>query len=361
MRGGGEKVIEILAGMYPEADIFALFVNPAKLSPALLARGIRASVLGSIPLASKLHRHLLPLYPWAVESFDLSEYDLVISSCGPAMMGCNVREDAVHICYCHTPQRSWWDLYSEHQLQLRPSLRHLFVISAAWVRTWEFSAMQRVDYVISNSSFIAGRVSKYFRRQSVVIYPPVTMSTGALSASHGDYYLSVGRLEKQKRLDVLIRACNQLGRRLLIVGTGKEESYLKSIAGPTIEFLGFVPDDALPALYSDCKAFLFAAIEDFGIAPVEAQAYGRPVIALGRGGSLETVRVNNSEGLSDTGIFFRKQTPESLIEALLRFESVEDRFVPEQIQKHAQRFNTEVFVSALAKFVQTVTEKREFV
>jgi glycosyltransferase involved in cell wall biosynthesis len=351
MRGGGEKVIDVLAGMYPEADIFALFVDPDQLSPILRARGVKPSILGSVPMSSRFHRHLMPLYPWAVESFDLSAYDLVLSSCGPAMMGASVRQDAMHICYCHTPQRSWWDLYSEHQAQLPPIFRQMFTIGAGWTRTWEFCAMQRVDHVVSNSKYIADRVSKYFRRESTVIYPPVSMGKGALSRAQGDYYLTLGRLEKQKRLDVVIEACNKLGRKLVVAGTGKEEAYLKSIAGPTIEFTGYVPDEAVAELYKNCRAFLFAAVEDFGIAPVEAQAYGKPVIAFGHGGSLETVRVNDGEGRPDTGVFFSQQTVKSLVEALRRFERAEFRFDPDAIREHASQFDVEAFTTALSKFV----------
>jgi len=359
MRGGGEKVVDVLAGMYPEADVYALFSNPEMLSPILQSRGVRASLLNDFPFASRLHRQLLPLYPMAVESFDLREYDLVISSCGPAMMGASVREDALHVCYCHTPQRSYWDLYPEHQLQLRPWLRHFFTMSAAWVRTWEFSAMQRVDHVIANSNYIADRVRTYFRRESVVIYPPVSMSTKPLAPANGDYYLTIGRLEKQKRVDILIQACNLLGRKLVIAGTGKEEEYLKSIAGPTIEFRGYVADDVIPDLYANCKAFIFAAVEDFGISPVEAQAYGRPVIAYGHGGSLETVRVNDPGGRPDTGILFPYQTVDSLVDALRRFERVEDRFRPESIQQHARKFDTQTFAESFTAFVNSAGKKEE--
>jgi glycosyltransferase involved in cell wall biosynthesis len=356
MRGGGERVVDILADVYPEADLYTLFLNPGMVSPKLLPR-IRPSLLNAFPFSSRLHRQLLPLYPWAIESLDLREYDVVISSCGPAMMGCSVRQDATHICYCHTPQRSYWDLYAEHQLQLPPLLRHLFVVAAGWVRTWEFSAMQRVDHVISNSNYIAERVRKVFRRESVVIYPPVSMSTRPLSKAAGDYYLTVGRLEKQKRVDILIHACNLLGCKLVIAGTGKEDEYLRSIAGPTITFAGYASDETVRGLYAGCKAFLFAAVEDFGIAPVEAQAYGRPVIAYGFGGSLETVRVNDPDGRRDTGILFPEQTVDSLVNALRRFEANEMKFCPEANQEHARQFDTATFTQTFCDFVTNARKK----
>lgn len=358
MRGGGEYLVDVLADMYPDAAIYALFVDESTLSPRLRQRKIHASILNSVPLSSMLHRHLMPLYPLAVETFDLRDYDLVISSCGPAVMGANVRQDAMHICYCHTPQRSWWDLYAEHQMQLRGITRHMFVASASFLRTWEFSAMQRVDKVIANSNYIAGRVRQYFRRDSTVIYPPVHMGESVATGSGGAYYLSVCRLEKQKRIDILIHACNRLKRQLKIAGVGKEEKFLKAIAGPTIEFLGWVPNEQLPTLYANSKAFLFAADEDFGIAPVEAQSYGRPVIAYGHGGSLETVRVDDPEGRCDTGVFFPEQTIDSLIDAMRCFEVSESAFLAGEIQHHARKFCSSIFIERFRNLVDaTICER----
>ncbi len=351
MKGGGEKVVDVLASMYPGADIFTLFLDKRVLSSHLSARTIKPSLLNKVPFSSKLHRQLLPFYPLAVESFDLTDYDLVISSGGPGVMGVNTRQDAVHIYYCHTPQRSWWDLYAEHQTQLPKLTRGFFVLASAFVRTWEFTAIQRVDHVVSNSRYIAHRVLKYFRRESTIIYPPVDISMGYIKRTTDDYYLSVARLEKQKKLDLLIYACNALGRRLLVVGTGKEERYLKSIAGPTIEFHGYVSQVDLMELYANCRCFLFAADEDFGIAPVEAQAFGRPVIAYGHGGSLETVRVNNADGGLDTGVFFSEQTETAVIDSILRFEAQEDKFSPISIQQHARQFDTSVFQKNMREFV----------
>jgi glycosyltransferase involved in cell wall biosynthesis len=351
MRGGGEKVVDVLADMYPDADIYALFASREHLSSHIKDRNVKSSILNKVPFSSKLHRQLLPLYPLAAEYFDLNDYDVVISSGGPGVMGVNTRQDAVHIYYCHTPQRSWWDLYAEHQAQLPRFTRQLFVLSSAFVRTWEFAATQRVDHIVSNSYYIADRVLKYFRRPSTVIYPPVDISMGYIKPTTDTYYLSVGRLEKQKKLDLLIHACNTLRRRLLVVGTGKEERYLKSIAGPTIEFFGYVPQADLIEFYANCRCFLFAADEDFGIAPVEAQAFGRPVIAYGHGGSLETVRVNDPDGRPDTGAYFHEQSTEAVIDAILLFEAQEGKFSPADIQQHARQFDTPVFENNLRAFV----------
>ncbi|MGA2653314.1 MAG: glycosyltransferase [Terracidiphilus sp.] len=359
--GGGEKVVDILVDMYPNADIFALSVDPAVLSARLRGRKICTSNLNSfLSFRLRLLRpiYLIPFLPFAVESIDVSKYDLVLSSCGPAVMGVNVNQDAVHISYVYSPQRAWWDLYAERRAQIPWILRGLYILGASFIRTWEFSAMQRVDHVISISNYIAHRVFKYFRRSSTVIYPPVDTSMGYIANQHDDYYLSVSRLDAGKRVDLLIHACNQLKRRLLIVGIGREEKRLKAIAGPTIKFLGRVPDADLPGIYANCRAFLFSSDEDFGIAPVEAQAFGRPVIAYGRGGSLETVRVGDAEGRSDTGVFFSEQTAESIIDGMRNFEAREDKFVPEEIQQHARQFDTSVFVQQFSKFVDSAMERK---
>jgi glycosyltransferase involved in cell wall biosynthesis len=273
-------------------------------------------------------------------------------------MGVNAGLHAVHICYCHTPQRAWWDLYAKRQSQAGWLERQLFVVCATFVRTWEFCAVQRIDHIVANSRNIANRVSRYFRRTSTVIYPPVDTSMGYLADRHEDYYLSVSRLDKDKGIDLLIRACNQLKRRLVIVGTGRQEQQLKAIAGPTVQFLGRVSHEDLVACYAECRALLFAADEDFGIVSVEAQAFGRPVVAYGYGGSLETIRVNDTNGLSDTGVFFPEQSVQSVIEGIRNFEARESSFVPAEIQQHAQKFDTSVFANRMRQFIDAAMRRR---
>jgi glycosyltransferase involved in cell wall biosynthesis len=358
MKGGAERVVDVMAEMFPDADIFALFVDPARLSETLKGRRVFASKLNKVPWSSKLFRQLMPLYPWAVESIDLSQYDLIISSCSASMMGAAVSQDAVHICYCHTPERLWWDMYAEYQARLSGIPRALYVMGASYNRLFEFSAIQRVDEVVANSIFIQKRIAKYFRRTSTVIYPPVDVERGFLGENHEDYYLYLGRLGRPKRINLIIEACNKLKRRLLISGVGPDEAELRSIAGPTIEFLGHVPDEQVGPLFASCRAFLFGAIEDFGMAPVEAQSYGRPVIAYGYGGSLETVRVDDPGGRPDTGVFFARQDVDSVVEAILRFELNENRFVPEEIQKHARQFDKQTFMDRFGGFVNSVLETK---
>jgi glycosyltransferase involved in cell wall biosynthesis len=219
-------------------------------------------------------------------------------------------------------------------------------------------AAQRVDHFVANSRHIQHRILKCYRRDSEVIYPPVNTDKGFISERHDDYYLSVGRLTHTKRLDVVVEACNRLGRRLLVAGEGRDEGRLKAMAGPTIEFLGRVSDDQLRSLYANCRAFLFSADEDFGITPVEAQSYGRPVIAYGHGGALETLLVGDHEPGADTGVFFPHQTPDSAVDGILRFESREGSFIPEVIRSRSRMFDTSVFVESMRECVARQVEGR---
>jgi glycosyltransferase involved in cell wall biosynthesis len=355
--GGSERVLEVLAEMYPSADFFCMVVDPSAIPPALRGRSITASFLDRIPLAKRFYPFFQILAPIAAEAMDLSAYDLVISSDGSHSMGVITRQDALHICYCHSPHRSLWDQYHFYCQTLRGPVRWAFTFSSNYLRMCNYLAAQRVTCFIANSHFVAQRIAKYYGRQSTVIYPSVRTEDGFISDQVSDYYLSVGRLIPTKRVDLLIEVCNRLKRRLLICGTGSEEKRLKAMAGPTIEFLGRVPDAQLPRLYADCRAFLFASNEDFGIAPVEAQSYGRPVIAYGRGGSLETVRVNDPAGRSDTGVYFSEQTVESLIDGILRLEAREDQFLPAEIQQHAREFDTSVFTDRMRQFVDAAMGK----
>ncbi len=278
-------------------------------------------------------------------------FDLVISCDASVMKGVIVDQDALHICYCHTPTRYAWDLFRTFAEQAPRLFRPAFYLTAHRLRQWDFSAAQRVDHFIANSEYIARRIRTYYRRESTVIYPPVDTASGFLAETTSDYYLSVGRLTHTKRLDLLILACNQLGRPLVIAGTGREEKRLKAIAGPTVKFLGRVADKDLPKLYAECRAFLFAADEDFGIVPVEAQSYGRPVIAYGHGGVLETVLAGAPQS---TGVLFPAQSVDAVVSGILEFEFIENSFDPQFIQAHAQKFDTTVFTKAIQQYVDSM-------
>jgi len=352
-------VTESLAALYPESDIFCLFADFKRLPEGIPASRVHASFLNKIPFAHRLNRVLFPLFSAAAGSFNLSDYDLIISSDSPPTKGIVTSSEAVHISYCHTPGRFIWDLAASFTAKLPWFFRPFFAEMASNARVSDYVAAQRVDHFLANSNYVARRIRKYYGRNPTVIYPPVNVRQGFISEERGDYYLSVGRLIKNKRIDVLIRACNKLQRRLLIVGVGRDEKYLKKIAGPTIEFLGRIPREQLGQLYARSRAFLFAADEDFGIVAVEAQAYGRPVIAFGYGGSLETVRVGDPKGRSDTGIFFSEQTPDSMAEAIVRFEAREHEFVPADIREHALSFDAAIFNHKLADFIGKAVVAKE--
>src|SRR6201998_453967 len=364
---GGGRGGDTIAGMFPDADVFTLFLDEKKLSPALQGRKITASLLDRIPGARKVHRHCLPLYPLAVEMLDLSGYDLVITSDSGPMKGVITDLDATHICYCHSPMRYLWDGYSAYRRDMSSISKFVFELTSHYVRNWDYVAAQRVDHFIANSRYVAQRIHKYYRRQSTIIHPPIDTSRSYLANSHDDYYLAAGRLVPHKRTDVLIGACQKLGRKLVIVGDGPEMERLKKSAGKNVEFVGEAVDEQLRDIYARCRALLFAADEDFGMVPLEAQSYGRPVIAYGKGGSLETVvgadgsavRQKASSGELVTGIFFERQSADSLANAILAFEASEDLFAPEDIQSHARRFDTSVFVERLNNYIGWVRDNRE--
>jgi glycosyltransferase involved in cell wall biosynthesis len=354
LNGGGERVVSTLLEMFPNADVFCLFADKNSLPDGVNADKVHCSFLESIPFAHKINRALFPFFPAAVGSFDFSGYDLVISSDSPPTKDIVTRPGTIHISYCHTPGRYIWDLAPQFQAELPTLARPLFAAIAAQARISDFVAAQRIDKIVANSRYTQARIRKCYRRESTVIYPPVDTSAGYIASSTSDYYLSTGRLHPAKRIDLLIEACNKMSRRLVIAGTGPEEKRLKAMAGPTVEFVGRVSDQQLRGLYANCRAFLFAAEEDFGIVPIEAQSYGRPVIAYGYGGSLETVRVRDPLGKSDTGIHFGCQSVSSLVEGIKRFEADEHRFISVDIQQHARQFDESVFFGRFSQCVVDV-------
>jgi glycosyltransferase involved in cell wall biosynthesis len=351
--GGAERVLEQWAELFPHADFYTLVASEDGIPPALRGRNVKASFVNRLPGAKRWHRHFLPFYPLALEQFDLNGYDLVISSeSGPAK-GVITAPWTCHICYCHTPMRYLWDMYHEYRKKMNPLTRTIFSVTAHYAREWDLSSASRVDYFAANSRHIAARIRKYYRRESTVIYPPVNVSAGYISQQIEDYYLVVGRLVPYKRIDLAVEACNRLGRRLLIVGVGPEYKRLRKLAGPTIQFLGKVEDFALRDIYAHCRALLFPAEEDFGIVPVEAQSFGRPVIAYGRGGVLETVTCllpgRDPEGAS--GMFFQVQSPEALGQAIVAFEENESSFRADWIRAQALRFDSERFKEQFTNFI----------
>lgn len=357
-QGGGERVAEALAQMYPGADLFALVANPERIPPSLRYRSLQTSFLNRVPFSSRIYRQLLPLYPLAVEQLDLSGYDLILTSDSGPMKGTIVSPSAVHICYCHSPMRYLWDQYHTYRQSMGRLSRAVFSASAHYVRSWDQQAAQRVTQFAANSCYVASRIRQYYGKESTVIYPPVDTSSGFLADAQNNAYLTVGRLVPYKRLDLLIQACNMLGRELRIIGTGPEEARLRAQAGNTIKFLGNVEDATLWEEYAHCRAFLFAAEEDFGMAVVEAQACGRPTIAFGKGGALETVVSLDSTAPSsqDTGVLFYQQTATAVADAIVRFEAAEHRFEPHYIRQRACRFSAETFRYSFKSLVDSVVK-----
>ncbi len=356
--GGGEKVVRALADMFPGADIFAA-VADRKFCDSLRPHRVTTSLLQRIPGSHRYHRHFLPLYPLALEQFDLREYDLVLSSDSGPAKGVITSSHTCHISYCHTPMRYLWDLYPEYMSgrDMRGLTRVVFAGAAHYLRVWDFAAAARVDHFVANSQNVARRIRKHYRRDAEVIFPPVDIGAGYISERIDDYYLVVSRLVDYKRVDLAVRACRRLGRSLRIVGDGPRLPELRRNAGTSVEFLGSVGDEELREQYAHCRALLLPAEEDFGMVPVEAQSFGRPVIAFGRGGALESV-VGHFAGehvapTSATGIFFREQSPESLCDAILAFEAAERDFSPTVIAANAARFSTGRFQQQMTDFIAT--------
>jgi len=351
LKGGGESVVDALLEIFPDADVFCLFAEEGSIPRSLSPERLHRSELSGIPFANKLNRAVFPLYAAAVGSFDFTGYDLVLSSDSPPIKGIVTPIDTIHISYCHTPGRFIWDLAPKFTAGLPWYLRSIFAHLAARARLSDYVAAQRITHFVANSEYVRKRITHYYGRESTVVYPPVDISHGYIADYTEDYYLAAGRLVATKRVDILIDACNRMSRRLLIVGAGREEKKLRAMAGPTVEFLGRVSNDELWRRYAHCRALLFAADEDFGIVPVEAQAFGRPVIAYGHGGSLETMRVGDRLGSPDTGVFFHKQDAESVMDGIRRFEAREDSFSPREIQKHARKFDKAVFKKRMREVV----------
>ena len=346
-RGGGERVAECIASLFPEAEIFTLVASASGLPASLANRKLHTSFLQKLPFGPSQHRHMMPLYPAATESLDLRGFDLVLSSDSGPVKGVRVDRGAVHICYCHSPMRYLYAGYEDYRSQMGGLVRAVFTASAGYVRRWDLDAAKGVTYFLANSNYVAERIGRIYGRESTVIHPPIDLDLARVAAP-GDYYLCAGRLVGYKRTDLLMQACQRLGRKLRIAGDGPELVRLRRAASAKTEVLGALATDSLWQEYAACRALLFAADEDFGMVPLEAQACGRPVICYGAGGSLETVR---GTGDSPTGVYFSEQTVESAMDGILRFEAQEQRFDPAVARAWAATFATPIFLERLREFV----------
>ncbi len=286
---GGEKVCEALCEILDSPDLFTILADPDVLSAGLRKSSLATSFVQKIPGALKRHRYYAWMFPLAVELFDLNDYDLVISSDSNTVKGVITRPETCHICYCHSPMRYAWSMFQEHLNGAGPARRALISLVMHYLRLWDYSAAARVDFFAANSRAVRDRIRAYYRRDAKVIHPPCNVDAFQVSSQSQDYYLCVGRLVDYKNVALAVRAFSENGMRLVVAGDGPQMKYLKSIAKKNIEMVGWASGEELGTLYAGCKALIFPGEEDFGIVPVEAQACGKPVIAYGRGGALDTV------------------------------------------------------------------------
>jgi len=356
---GGERVLDALCELFPQADLFSLIHRPGSTSPRIEDRRITTSFLDRVPAIHRRYRSFLPLMPRAIESLDLSGYELVVSSSHCVAHGVRVPEGAVHVSYVHSPMRYMWDLFDDYFGPGRASLPVRLAARTArpWLQAWDRSRAQAVDHVVANSAFIAGRIARAWGREAAVVSPPVELDrfTGVPldGGGQGGYFLWLGAFAPYKRLDIALEAFAELGQPLWIVGGGQDEAKLTRRALPgNIRFLGKVPDAEIPELFRGARALIFTAEEDFGITPLEALACGRPVIALGRGGARETVT-------DQTGLFFAEQTPGSLSAAVRAFDGWSAGFRPEDARAQALRFSREQFLRDFSREVETALRRRE--
>ena len=353
---GAEKCIESFTNVWDDFEIYGLidFLSDANRDKILKGKYAHTSFVQKLPSAKKKYRNYLPLFPFAIEQFDLSSYDVVLSSSHAVAKGVLTHSNQLHISYVHTPIRYAWDLYHQylHESGLNHGLKGILAKYFLYkIRLWDVSTANRVDHYIANSHYIARRIKKAYGKSSDVIYPPVDIDKFALRESKSDFYLTASRMVPYKKIDLIVEAFSQTDKKLLVIGDGPDMGKIKSKASKNIELLGFLDDKTMADLMGQAKAFVFAAEEDFGITPVEAQACGTPVICFGRGGTLETVR----EGIS--GLYFMEQNIRELLAAVDRFEQSYDKFDPIKIRENSLKFSRTRFEYEIKSYVEKKYEE----
>ncbi|MBP9802622.1 glycosyltransferase [Patescibacteria group bacterium] len=349
--GGAERILATLANIYQQAPIFTL-INDKKVSSALFAQDrVRTSILQKLPARNKIFPYFLPLMSKIWKNTDLSEYDLVISSSSAFVKGVKVGENTKHICYCHAPTRYLWDDKDEYLGNLEVNFLSRLVLKKLLpiLKKWDFEQAQNVHYFLANSKFIAEKIAKHYHKKAQVIYPPIKVDDFQIADPADkieDYYLIVSRLRPYKKVDLAIEAFNNLRLPLKIIGSGSEYPRLKKMASDNIEFLGELSDKERNHYLSHCKAFIYPQVEDFGISALEAMASGRPVVAYGKGGVLETIIDQK------TGLFFHEQNWAALAHTILRFQEMQ--FDPYFIREHVRQFDQELFVKNLNFFISSI-------
>jgi glycosyltransferase involved in cell wall biosynthesis len=350
---GGEKVLEAFCRLFPGAAIHTLLHVPGSVSPLIESHPIRTSFVQSLPGAAKRYRNYLPLFPRAAASLDLEPCDLVLSSSHCVAKGVTPPAGALHVSYLHTPMRYVWDLYDVYFGPGRKGPgRFLMPLLRPYLQRWDVDSCRWVDHFLANSAHVAKRIERHYGRQATVIHPPVEAGRFAPAREVEDYYLVVSALVPYKRIGLAVRAAQASGRRLKVVGSGPELERLRGLAGPGVEFLGWQSDEALPGLYARARALIFPGEEDFGITPLESMAAGRPVVAFGQGGVLETVvGLDDPAGRPPTGVFFASQDEQALVKAMDCLEENLERFDSQALAAHAATFDTAVFTARIAEFL----------
>ena len=355
--GGSDKVVKAILDVFPDADIYTLVAKKEVCEELGIPwEKVHTSFIQKMPLGTKKHRAYLPLFPFAIEQFDLRGYDVVISSSHCVAKGILTKADQLHICYCHSPIRYCWDMYNEY---LEES--HLDKGFKSWlvrlmlhpIRQFDAIAGSRVDYYISNSDYVGQRIRKTYRRKATTIHPNIDISNFELCNDKQEYYLASSRLVAYKKIDTIIEAFNKMpGKKLVVIGGGPNLEAYRKLAKDNVTVMGYQPFDVLKEKMQHAKAFVFAADEDFGMIPIEAQSCGTPVIAYGHGGSLETVNGGK------TGLFFNEQTPEAIVEAVNRFEAMGSQpFAPGDCRQWAESFSEERFKREIKEFVEEKYEE----
>ncbi len=342
--GGAERVVKAMLEIFPHADIYTLVYDEEKIGHVFPKGKVNTTFIQKLPKATKLYTKLLPLMPKAFEELDLIGYDIVLSSSSCCAKGVLTSHNTTHIAYIHSPMRYAWDLYYDYRNKSGYLTKLFMSLFMTKIRQWDVTSSVRIDKVLANSNYISKRIKKYWGRDAEVVYPPVEV--GRLESNGKepeDFYVAFSRFVPYKRIDLAVKACTELGKNLVVIGDGEQREYLKSIAGDTITFTGRLSDEEVKDYLQRCKAMLFSAEEDFGIVPLEVQACGRPVIAYGKGGALETV----VEGV--TGTFFKEQTTESVKSQILKFEKM--IFNTDEIVKHARNFAKERFKKEIKEIV----------
>lgn len=343
---GGELVLDSLLKLYPEAELFTLIYNKGALNERIENRKIHTAFTDRLPFKKTKYRSYLPLFPMAIETFDLRSFDLIISSSHCVAKGIIPHPDALHISYIHSPMRYVWDLYYDYFPEMKGLKSYIIQAFSNYLRTWDVASAHRVDQFISNSAFIARRIKKFYQREAEVVFPPcLPEGFKVIEEKKEDFYLIVSAFAPYKRIDLAIETFRTNGKKLIVIGSGQDEKKLKKNVPSNIEFLGNKPRAEIAEYYKKARAFIFPGLEDFGITPVESQGYSTPVIAFGKGGALETV-VDGK-----TGVFFEEQSSESLNEAILRFEKI--NFSKNDFQTNIDRFTEEKFIKKIKNQVDS--------